>query len=156
RIADRLKGLKERQDAAVSESARLHKEMLRKGSWSQGLLNSLEDHAKAQQGLAKETGGLREKLKGAPVFELVLEKAAKSMESASQRIGKRRQKGLDRQDPAQMGKEQLADEEKADKETRKHQETASRRLQNLLDAIKPELEAKRPPKKQDKQAKGGE
>ncbi len=147
RIADRLKGLKERQDAAITESARLHKEVLRKGHWTLGLLNSLEDHGKAQQGLGKETASLKEKLKGAAVFELILEKAAKSMDGAAAQIGKRREKGLNRQGPAALEKAQLADEAGADKETQKLQLAASRRLQRLLDAIKPELEARRPPKK---------
>jgi hypothetical protein len=155
RIADRLKGLKERQDAAITESARLHKEMLRKGMWTGALLNSLEDHARAQQGLGKETAGLKDKLKGAAVFELVLDKAVKAMDNAGKKILKRREVGRDRQGPAQLAKEALADEERADKDTQKFQQEASRRLQRLIDAIKPELEARQQPKKQpDQKAEG--
>ncbi|MCI0463480.1 MAG: hypothetical protein L0Z62_41610 [Gemmataceae bacterium] len=152
RIADRLKGLKERQDAALAESVRLHKRMLQKGKWDD-LLESLADHHTTQAGLGKETGSLKEKLKGAPVFELVLEKAVKAMDKAAQGITKRRESAGRRQvrlGPAAppLGKDELAAEDKAEKATEKLQEEASRRLQRLIDAIKPELEARRQPKKQ--------
>src|SRR5213076_366071 len=71
RIADLIKGLKDRQDAAIAESGRLHKGMLRNGFWPDGMLNSLVDLARTQEGLGKETGSLKEKLKGAAVFELI-------------------------------------------------------------------------------------
>src|SRR4029078_6179208 len=69
RLADRIKGLKERQDAAIDDSQRLHKNMLLEKMWTPGKLDSLRQLGQTQRMLAKETDSVKEKLKGAFVFE---------------------------------------------------------------------------------------
>ncbi len=150
RIADRIKGLKERQDAAIAESARIHKSMLQNSKWSRALIISLGDQAESQKLLAKETASLKEKLKGALVFELIMEKTVKAMEKASAKMKERKDKAVLRQGPEALEKEELVDENKADKLTQKSQQEASRRLQRLMDAVKPEPGVAQKPKKDDK------
>src|SRR5262249_5314526 len=116
RIADRIKGLKERQDAAIGESTRLHKAMLRSGRWTQALVHGLGDHQQAQEGLGKDTAAVKEKLKGALVFELILDKTVKAMDGAAAKIKERHRNGTKRQDqPEPLAKEGLADEERLEK-----------------------------------------
>ena len=154
RIADEIKGLKERQDAAIAESGRLHKGMLRSGFWKDGMLNSLGDLMKTQDGLGKETARLKEKLKGALVFEMILDKTVKAMNRAAKKMKDRQQEALKaalkRAPGEKLNKDGLAAENKAQERTEKLQQEASRRLQRLLDAAKPEPGvAVRPKKKKD-------
>src|SRR5262249_19048477 len=145
------KGLKDRQDAAIAESGRLHKTMLQKTNWTRALLNSLEDNAKTQQGLAKETASLKEKLKGAAVFELILDRTVKAMDRAGELMLKRKEGALKRPLLDPLEKEELAAENKAHQATDKAQQEASRRLQRLIDAVKPDPNvAQRPKKKEEK------
>jgi hypothetical protein len=153
RIADQIKGLKERQDAAIEESQRLHRQMLKAG-WTRALVASLKQHGQGQAGLGKEAAGLTEKLKGAPVFEMLLKKSGKAMQEATQRIAEHREKAILRQGMFPLDKEELADENRFEERLEKHQKEASRRLERLLDALKPELNtAQRPP--EDGQPGGG-
>src|SRR5262249_31302487 len=142
RIADQIKGLKDRQDAATAESERLYKGMLRSGFWTDGLLNSLGSLADTQEGLSKETTRLKEKLKGAAVFELILDKTVKAMDAAAAKMKERQQAalkaGLKRAPGERLSKEGLAAEGKLQERTDKLQQEASRRLQRLIDAIKPD------------------
>lgn len=154
KLLDRLKGLKERQDAAVAESARLHREMLRLKKWSTPLISSLGDHFDTQQQLAKETGHLKEKLKNALVFELILDKTVQAMDKASEQLKERKAKSALRKGPADLEKEELADEAKSDQEIQRHQTEASRRLQRLIDALKEGMDVAQQPKQAD--PKGGD
>ena len=125
KIEDRLKGLKERQDAALERSNELHKKVLRQNQWTKGLLPTLKGDQSSQEGLAKEADSLREKIKEAKVFEHILAKAAKSMEEAAKVMDKRLDEARDRTE--KFGKEELADENKRDEDTRKLQSQASQR-----------------------------
>jgi hypothetical protein len=146
KIADQIKGLKERQDAAAEESERIHQQML-KGGWTGGLVRSLRDHGEGQAGLGKEVAALAEKLKGAPVFGLFLKKAGKAMEDAATTIAERSKKAVERQALFPLDKELLEDENQSEGRIVKLQKEASRRLDRLLEALKPELEmAKNEPK----------
>src|SRR5206468_11297240 len=69
RIADRLKGLKERQDAAVERSKEFHMKLLARKTWTDALGKTLAGDASAQEGLGKEVRSLKEKIKEAKVFE---------------------------------------------------------------------------------------
>jgi hypothetical protein len=150
RIADQIKGLKDRQDAAIAESGRLHKAMLQKGNWTKDRLGSLWDLSQTQEGLAKETGSLKEKLKGAAVFELILDRTVQAMQRAGKQMVERKDGALKRPLNDALEKEELAAENKLQERTDKLQQEASRRLQRLIDAIKPDPNvAQRPKKKQD-------
>jgi hypothetical protein len=154
KIADQLKALKERQDGAIDESVRIHQALLQRNKWTKPLKASLSELARVQEELARETKSVKEKLKGAPAFELVLDRASRAMEDAALRIQERKNLeafgGLEPFAP-----EELAAENKADAETRRRQREASRRLENLLDALKPEeAHAKRPKEKKEGDKQG--
>jgi hypothetical protein len=156
RLADQIKGLKQRQDAAIDESARLHKQMLKTSGWVRALLPSLKDHGQVQEALGKEAAGLAEKLKGAPVFEMLMKKGARAMDGAAQSVAQRYKKAVARQaKAAALEKDELEDENRADARIQKLQKEASHRLNRLLEALKPELDvAKQEPKEDDPE--GGE
>ena len=81
KLADRIRALKERQDAAIVESARLHKTVLQNNHWPRSLLITIGDQIRDQQALAKDVASLKEKVKGAVVFSMVLDKAIQAMEN---------------------------------------------------------------------------
>jgi hypothetical protein len=150
RIEDRLKGLKERQDAAIERTNDLQTKVEAKNRWSPGLLETLDAEAKSQQGLAKETQSLEEKLKGALVFEHILKKAGKAMEQAGEMMVERKKISKDRQ-LAEVFKDELADEKTRHTDTVRLQKLAADRLDRLLEALKntpPPKQAKKkePPK----------
>jgi hypothetical protein len=158
KIADQLKGLKERQDASIEESARIHKLLQQQNKWTRALRQSLGNHAKAQHNLANETKSLKEKVKGAIAFELVLDRSVRAMEAAVKRMKERDQGAEVQGGLAPFEPEELEAENRADAETQKRQREASRRLDHLLDALKTEDgAAQRPKKKADdkKAAQGG-
>ncbi len=134
-IGDRIKGLKERQDAAVERSKELHKKVLAKMKWSTGLLETLDGDITSQKGLADETRALKEKIKEAKIFEHVFEKAAKAMDDASHGMTDRKETGKDRR-IMDLEQEELADENKKAQNIEKLQALASKRLQRLLDSLK--------------------
>ncbi|MCI0378307.1 MAG: hypothetical protein L0215_11925 [Gemmataceae bacterium] len=135
KIADRIKGLKERQDAFLDRSKELQKKVVERKRWSTGLLDTLVGDITSQQGLAGETRSLKEKLKDAKVFEHIFEKAAKAMDEAAKSMEERKEIGKERRF-ADLEKEELDDELRRGKEVEKLQTQARERLQRLLDALK--------------------
>lgn len=153
-IADQIKGLKERQDEAIVRNDELHKKLMDRKLWTDGLEDTLDGSILAQEGIAKEVRGLKEKLKDAIVFEHIMDKAARSMERAVEEMNKRKEEAKGRRVDT-MVKEELADEDKRHAEIKKHQVAGSERLERMLEAIKNELP---PPvaKKDEKKDKKGE
>ena len=135
KIADRIKGLKERQDAALGRSQELHKKVMAKKLWSGGLVKTLGADIASQQGLAGETRSLKEKIKEAKVFEHVFEKTAKAMDAAAAAMEIRQQSGKDRQN-IDLEKDEIADENQKARDVEKLQTLASQRLQRVLDSLK--------------------
>ncbi len=155
KVADLLKRLKERQEEMSPEGARILREVLEKKEWSRGLLTSLKDHSRAQQGLAEETRSLAEgKLKETLVFARILTRAADAMDQAAESIQKRFDRVRDNPDAALDS----AAEEVATKETQELQRLALQRLEQLLDALKPDQggQARRPQRQQGPPGMGGE
>src|SRR5262249_33723934 len=69
KIAEQLKLLKDRQEARLPETERVHREALQKKQWADALLLSLLRQAEAQQAIGEDTMGLADnKLKDAEVF----------------------------------------------------------------------------------------
>ena len=136
-IAERLKGLKERQDAAVERSKELHAKVIARKKWSLGLMQTLDADRQSQAGLAKETQTLEEKLKEAMVFEHILKKAGKAMEAAAEAMAERKELAKERAlEEGQFGKEELDDEAKAQDKILRPQKLAADRLDRLLEAMK--------------------
>lgn len=152
RIGDRLKGLKERQDAALERTKELQKKT--EANWTRGLVEALGGDQKSQVGLAGETQSLEEKLKGAAVFEHILKKAGKAMTQAADSMTEHKEVAKQIQvagnDPDALKKLRSDDKARFD-ETLKQQKMAADRLDRLLEALKdtpPQVAKKDPPKDQ--------
>ncbi|MFN4260219.1 MAG: hypothetical protein ACK4RK_13060, partial [Gemmataceae bacterium] len=147
KIEDQINRLRERQEALITEAARIHRLVLRNKNWERGSLASLSNLARAQQGLAEETKRLAEnKLAGALVFERAVQRAAEVMTQAQESMYERRDQALDRR---ARGEDLDADaEHAADQETQHWQRLALSRLDQVVEALKPEknvpLAAQRP------------
>ena len=137
KIADEIKGLKERQDAQIERSTELHKRVLQAKRWSRQVFPTLDANTDVQRGLASETETLKGKVKDAKVFDMILDKASKAMIRAADSMKERKETAVERQDEFEPEIEK--DEHRRHGETLKHQQEASRRLGRVLDALKQEL-----------------
>jgi hypothetical protein len=126
KVADVLKRIKERQQAAIAEGEGIQQRVLEKKRWERGLLSSLAGLARTQEDLGQETRSLAEdRLANAKVFARFLRKASDAMTQAGQGF-------QDRLKLAQEQPDQLA----ADARAPQLQKDALRRLDQLLDALK--------------------
>jgi hypothetical protein len=160
KIADQIKGLRDRQEALQQESGRLYRSALENKKWTRELRVSLKGLADNQQGLGKETERIaKEKLEGAKIFTHLVGKSAEGMQQAATHIRDRWEeanKALDILPEGQDPVLNLVAEQAADAETQKLQRTALRRLDQLLEALKPEAgQALRMGKKQGGNGSGG-
>lgn len=160
KIADQLKGLKDRQESGMAEAARLHSEVLREKGWRRPLLSSLRELARFQAGLARETRALaEEKVSEARVFYHLLGKAAGDMERAGELARERLDQAQQTFEAAEGGEPELdpAQEQAANDELQSAQRAAIRRLEQLLDALKPDQGGRRRPLDEDEgEQPGGE
>jgi hypothetical protein len=159
-MADQLEGLKKRQDALVDRSESLHAKVMKKKSWLDATLDTLEGNIDTQKGIGEETDSFKEKLKEAKVFHSILERAKDSMDKAGEAMTNRRELGKDRRyvekgEGEMMDAMEIADEVEGQNKTLKHQKQAAKRLEILLDSIKQEL-AKKPRKPREQAAKNDE
>jgi hypothetical protein len=155
KIADKLKGLKERQDDAIDRSVRLHQEMLQQKHWDNVLQKKLRDQKENQLGLGTETEGLQEQLSksGALVFAHILEKTASAMKRAGQVMEKRYKDATFLQED--FTKEELTGEQKKQDATLALQKEASRRLERLLDVLKKDKKKEKQPENKGGGGNGG-
>ena len=148
KVADQVRALRERQQRAVDESARIHAEVTKAGKWDEGLMSSLAELREQQNALADEVTALIEKrFEPMPVFAKLLKQSAEAMKEAGKRIDERRKDALDLPPPRAIDAEL---EGEADAAIQKRQKLALRRLDQLLESVKPENAlAKRPAKNPD-------
>lgn len=159
KLADQIKRLREREEALLNESARIHDTVLQQKQWERKLQASLRDHADAQQSLGDETERMaKEKLSGAKVFTHLLTKAAAAMQQASTRMLQRLDKAGERIESTPAGEEPTLDvpaEQAAQEETLRLQRAALRRIDQLLDALKPDAPSARGSSGSSGQSSGG-
>jgi hypothetical protein len=143
RVADTLKRIRERQEGLNVKFTTIQKEVLENKGWSRGQKLDLPKHVEAQKGLGDETSKVaRDELTGAPVFARLVQRAADAMTKAAGEL-----KDADKLPPeGSVFKEEALELQKE----------ALRRLDQLLEAIKPEdgVPAPRLGKKDDQ--KGGQ
>ena len=147
KLSDQIMGLKARQESLTAEFKRIHREVLQQKQWTRGLLASLGLLADAQKSLGEETEQLsKERLEGAMVFARLLNSAGEAMMDASARIDEYRERALDRIKETPDGQEPTLDlqaEQSGALEAEGSQTAAIRRLDYLLEALKPEGNADR-------------
>jgi len=136
RVSDEVKALLERQRAALTESQRIHQDVLKAKKWSRALLTSLDDLEGRQTALAEELRGLIEKrFEDDRVFARLLRHATEAMDSASERMQERKQDGLD---ALQAGKIDAELESLAEQKVTTAQKLAIRRIEMLIEALQPD------------------
>ncbi|MEO6812144.1 MAG: DUF4175 family protein, partial [Isosphaeraceae bacterium] len=133
KMADTLKALGEQQDKLLAETADYQAKQTEGQGLSPSRKASVRGLGRAQGSLKDETNTLIERLTEAPVFKLILERATKNMDLAAQRLR----------------------DIQTDDETQVAQRTASRRLKQLLDALKPDKGEAGPPQKGGGEGGGG-
>jgi DNA repair exonuclease SbcCD ATPase subunit len=127
-VAETVLRLKERQEGLIAEVDGVQKRILQQQEWTLGLRKSLAGYRDGQKGLGDEANTVAEKdLTGTPVFAKVLRRSAERMEQAAKRLDALRAK------PPEL--DQLPDAELA-----RWQKEALRPLEQLLEAIKTELD----------------
>jgi hypothetical protein len=132
KIADNLRALQQRQAGVGEELTRLETAKKTAGKLSRGQMQSVLGLGRVEDGLGDETKALTSRLSEAKVFALVLEQAASRMKSAATRLGGRDLNPLARADV----------------------DAASNRLNQLLDSLKNDQDAKK--QEGGGQQKGGE
>jgi hypothetical protein len=144
KLADQIKGLRQRQESLLAESARIQRELLQHKQWVRPLQASQRALSDAERGLGEETERLaKEKLEGAKVFAHLLTKAAEAMQRASTQMLERLEKARQRLDSAPAAEDpglDLPAEQTADSQVQELQRAALRRIDRLLDALKPDVE----------------
>lgn len=130
--ADEIRALRDRMQRSRDEAARIHGVVQKAGKWERPVRTSLNDLRRQQQGLAGEVNELvRKKFSGAAVFGRMLEQAAAAMELAARRME-------NRLDTAEIGPFDRDLEQIADAGIRRQQDLALKRLDQLIEALKPE------------------
>jgi hypothetical protein len=139
KIADLIKGLRDRQARAVEESERIDAGVKKSGKWSRPFLASLGALRDQQRGLAQETEALVEKrFSGLRVFARMVRQSADAMDKAAARIDERREDVLDQLEDRTTYQGDL--EEKAGAAVIGRQKLALKRLEQLLEALKPDAD----------------
>jgi hypothetical protein len=146
KVAEVIQRLKERHEGMIAEHARLQRSAVQLKKWDKLLRAGLDDLSKDQKALGEETSRLTEKeLAKAEVFVRMLQKAAKAMEQAGDEM--ERHRGQVQENPEQTA---------PDEATVKLQEEAKRRLEQVLEALKPDRGGARRPSKQGGGGEGGQ
>jgi hypothetical protein len=132
KFGDEIKALRDREQRAIEEAARLHAIVKKDMKWDRPVRTSLNDLRQQQQGLAGEVRALLEKkFQDAAVFGRMLRQSADAMDLAAKRID-------NRLDAAETGPFDLDLEDIADVGIQSQQKLALKRLDQLLDALKPD------------------
>ena len=118
KLEDGLTSLRDRQQGVVEETVRLEEAHASAGQFTRGQAVSARNLARQQQTLQDETRGLAEKLADVEVFHMVLGDAAAQMALAAGR--------LQRRDTGEL--------------TQAAETRAIRRIDQLLEALKPDFE----------------
>src|SRR5207253_1543828 len=136
KLADQVKALHERHLAAVAEAGRIQEKVLKDKKWERGPLTSFGDLEDRERALAVEVRTLADReFAGLPVFTRMLKDAAGAMDKAAVRV-KERVEDVNNADPGAAFDPEL---EKANHEKVVRPMTlAARRLEHLLDALKPD------------------
>jgi hypothetical protein len=133
KFADEIKALRDRMQRLQEEAGRIHGVVKKAGKWERPVRTSLSDLRQQQLALAGEVRTLLEKkFENAAVFGRMLKQSADAMDLAAKRMD-------NRLDAAEVGPFDPELEGIADNGIRAQQKLALKRLDQLLDALKPEM-----------------
>jgi hypothetical protein len=137
RILEVIERLRDRQVALNAEAARIQKEVKEGGAWTRGLKGSLLALRDGQDGLKTEVDEIIPKeLANTPVFARMLQRCAEAMGQAAKRA----------EEMVEESKNDNLDKEKLpDAELTRQQKEALKRLEQVIDAVKSQLDAPPPP-----------
>ena len=153
KLADLVKALFERQNAAVEEASRIQGKVLVDKKWSRPLLQSYKDLEDRERALSVEVRTLAEReFAELLVFERVVKDAADAIEKAAEKAKLRRQDALD-SDPDTAFDPDL--EKSNAVRVRRPMDLAVRRLGQVLEALKPENATAKKNEKKDGPPPGG-
>lgn len=138
-----IAALVERQKAAVAEAGRIHKLVENRKAWERPLLQSYKGLEDVERELSLELRALAEKqFEPLPVLARLLTESARAAELAADKMQVRREDALDA-DPAAAYSPEL--ESANDRKVNRPMALALRRLEQLLDALKPDEPKKHTP-----------
>jgi hypothetical protein len=139
KFAEELKALRDREQRLTDESVRIHGVVKKAGKWERPLRTSLNDLREQQQALAGEVRAIIEKkFANAAVFGRMLRQAAEAMQLAAKR--------MDAQlETAEIGPFDQELEDIANAGIESQQKLALKRLDQLLEALKPDKQDAAPP-----------
>jgi hypothetical protein len=130
KMADKVKGLLERQKSAVAEAERIHKLVAADKMWKRPVERSYVELGQVETNLAEEIAKLEADFAQLPVLARVLAEASNAMKSANEKITMR----LQDTDPALAFDPDL--ETANDRRVIRPMALAARRLEQLLEALK--------------------
>ena len=130
KLADTVKGLLDRQKAAVAEAGRIHALVAQEKMWKRPVEASYVDLARAETSLAEEVAQLEAEFAPLPVLARVISESATAMRRAAGAITTR----LEEIDPALAFDLEL--EAANDRKVLRPMSLAARRLEQLLEALK--------------------
>ena len=135
-LSDRVKALRDRQAAADGEAARLLTELLRRRAWERPLQTSLDELSGRERSLAEDARALAERpFADLPVLARLLTDAAAAMDDAARRAGERLEDAVAAD--AADGFDPAVEAAAADR-YRRPMALALRRLEQLVEALKPD------------------
>jgi hypothetical protein len=139
KFADDIKAFRDRAQRLGDESIRIHGVVKKAGKWERPVRTSLNDLRQQQQALAGEVRGLiAKKFENAAVFGRMLRQAADAMDLAAKRMD-------NRLEAAETGPFDQELEDIADAGIQGQQKLAIKRLDQLLEALKPPKPGETPP-----------
>lgn len=142
KVSDRIRAIRDRQQSLNREMKRIHQTALETKAWDRPLLQSLNDQADLERGLADELDHLIDgPYKSIRVAAKMLGHATEAMRLAAERIEARLEDIKVAQD--QNEPFDTVQEEKLHASIVRWQETAVRRIDQLLDALKPDKDLAR-------------
>jgi hypothetical protein len=136
KLADLVKALHERQKAALAEADRIQEKVLAEKKWARPVQQSYKDLEDRERALSVEVAALAEReFKDLIVFARIVKDAAEAMEKAGDRAKLRREDARDADPDSPFD----ADLEKSNAaRVRRPMDLALRRLEQVLEALKPE------------------
>ena len=148
-LSDQIRALKDRQERLNGEASRIHALVKAAKKWERPVQSSQKDLKGLQARLGEEAEALVEKeFQKIPVFGRMLRQSAGAMKLAAKRMDGRLEAAANGPFDAEL-------EEIAEFSVRAQQVLAKERLEQLLDALKPDQQAKADPMAQAPPAAGG-